>query len=148
MITSRTKTAAPTTITTTTASPTHNDACPNEAETKNGFEDADGCPDEIPAALAKALAASVRFEPGRARIIPIPKAALAPLVDEMRSRPAIRVVVTGHPGTAKEDDLAKRRADAVKWYLVDQGIAADRLDTAVGAIAARGPPIELAPAHH
>jgi OmpA-OmpF porin, OOP family len=120
------------------------DACPNDPETKNGFEDADGCPDEVPASLLKALAAAVRFEPGRARLLDPAKRALAPLADQMRSRLTIRVVVTGHPATAKDDDLAKRRAEAVKWYLVDQGIAADRLDTVVGAPSTKGPAVEFA----
>jgi OOP family OmpA-OmpF porin len=113
------------------------DACPNEPETKNGYEDADGCPDEVPASLTKALAATIRFEPGRARLLDPATRALAPLANEMRSHLTIRVVVTGHPATAKDDDLAKRRAEAVKWYLVDQGIAADRLDVAVGAASAK-----------
>ena len=120
------------------------DACPNDPETKNGFEDDDGCPDAIPASLTKALAAVVRFEPTRARLIDAAKTALAPVYDELRAHPKLRLVITGHPATAKDEDLAKRRAEAVKWYLVDQGIAADRLDTAVGGVAARGPAIELA----
>ena len=41
---SRTRTAAPTPTTTTTASPTIDD-CPNDPEDRDGFEDADGCPD-------------------------------------------------------------------------------------------------------
>ena len=43
--TSRTKTAAPSPTTTRTASSTIADKCPNEPETKNGYQDEDGCPD-------------------------------------------------------------------------------------------------------
>ena len=45
---SRTTTAAPIPTTTTTASPTRSDKCPNEPETINGFQDDDGCPDPGP----------------------------------------------------------------------------------------------------
>ena len=38
---------------TATASSTRRDKCPNEAENKNGFEDDDGCPEEIPDAVKK-----------------------------------------------------------------------------------------------
>jgi hypothetical protein len=65
--------------------------------------------------------------------------ALAPLVDELRARTTLRVAVTGRD---KDADLAKRRAEAVKWYLVDQGVAADRIET--GIADGTGPPLEMA----
>ena len=48
---SRTTTAAPIRTTTATACSTPQDKCPDQPETKNGFQDEDGCPDEIPAKL-------------------------------------------------------------------------------------------------
>src|SRR5207244_5756222 len=64
--------------------PDSRDACPNDPETFNFFEDDDGCPDHIPPELTKALAgASVRFEPGRARVVEGAKTALAPLLAEL-----------------------------------------------------------------
>jgi hypothetical protein len=39
----------------------------------------------------------------------------------------------------KSEDLAKRRADAVKWYLVDQGIAADQIATELSPFASKTP---------
>ena len=32
-------------------------------------------------------------------------------------------------------ELAKKRAEAVKWYLVDQGIAQDQIDTTTAGAA-------------
>ena len=115
------------------------DACPDQPETKNGFEDEDGCPDTVPANLTAALAggAKVRFEDGKARLSSRAKDALANVLTLLRAHPAMHVTVTGHPDAgdddAKASELAKKRAEAVKWYLVDQGVAADQLDTVVGA---------------
>jgi len=108
------------------------DGCPLAAETRNGFEDDDGCPDELPAALTAALATPVRFEPARARVTAARGAALQPLLAALTQRPALRLTIVGHAARAGGEALAKRRADAVKWWLVDQGIAEDRIEARVG----------------
>jgi OOP family OmpA-OmpF porin len=105
------------------------DGCPNEAETVNGWQDDDGCPDQLPAALTAALATPVRFEPGRARVTPAARAALRPLLAQLLAQPALRIAIASHGG----DDLARRRAEAVKWHLIDQGVAEDRIVTRAGA---------------
>ena len=116
------------------------DKCPLEAETRNGFEDDDGCPDVLPADVTSALATSLKFEPRRARVIGPAVAALKPVIAMLEAHPSIRLSIIGRPEHAKKPadaDLAKRRAEAVKWYLVDQGIVEDRLITSVGAPVAR-----------
>ena len=50
---SRTRTAAPDPDNDKDGVPDENDKCPNEPETKNGFQDDDGCPDEVPAPVKK-----------------------------------------------------------------------------------------------
>jgi outer membrane protein OmpA-like peptidoglycan-associated protein len=119
------------------------DACPAEPETVNGFEDDDGCPDTIPADVAAALATNLRFEPNRARVTDPARAQLARMLAMLQARPALHLAILGRPDRAgpAADDLARRRADAVKWYLVDQGIPEDRISTSVGAVAARAPAI-------
>jgi len=114
------------------------DACPGEPETVNGFEDDDGCPDALPADVVAALATVVRFEPGRARVTDPARAQLARVLAVLQARPALHLAIVGRPERADpaSDDLARRRADAVKWYLVDQGIPEDRIATSAGAIAA------------
>jgi outer membrane protein OmpA-like peptidoglycan-associated protein/opacity protein-like surface antigen len=105
------------------------DTCPTEAEATNGYLDDDGCADELPAA-ARALEGPLRgvtFARGKAKLGAAAKRALAPVVAVLRELPALRLQIESH---AADVALAQRRADAVKWYLVDQGVADDRLETA------------------
>jgi len=109
------------------------DACPIEAETRNGFADADGCPDVVPPAVTAALtAAAVKFEGGRARVTDPAKRQLAKLLAVLSEHRDLEIAVTGHPDKAGNEDLARRRADAVKWHLVDLGIAEARITSQVG----------------
>jgi len=124
------------------------DACPAEPETVNGFEDGDGCPDQLPADIAGALATAVPFEPGRARVTEAARTALHQVLAMLQHRPELHLAIIGHPDRPGNDDLAKRRAEAVKWYLVDQGIAEDRFSASVGPVA-KAPAIafQLAASH-
>ncbi|HEY0192960.1 MAG TPA: OmpA family protein, partial [Kofleriaceae bacterium] len=100
-----------------------------------GFEDDDGCPDQLPADVVAALATPVKFESRRARVTPAAGAALRPLITMLEAHPSIRLTIVGIPEHARrpaDADLARRRADAVKWYLVDQGIVEDRLVVQLG----------------
>jgi hypothetical protein len=108
--------------------PDSSDKCPNVAEVKNGIADDDGCPDEVPAKLLAAFeaASAVRFEPAKARITAAGKLSLAKTVDALRDNRLLKITITGHD---KDADLAKKRAEAVKWYLVDQGVAQDQIAT-------------------
>jgi outer membrane protein OmpA-like peptidoglycan-associated protein len=116
------------------------DKCPNEPETKNDIADDDGCPDEMPPAVAAAFeaATAVRFEPGKARMTKAGKAALGKTLGVLRDQPMLKVIVVGHDANA---ELAKKRAEAVKWYFVDQGVAQDQIDTVAGVDAKD--PIEI-----
>ena len=125
--------------------PDEKDRCPNEPETKNGYLDDDGCPDTIPEDLALPLAAAtVTFEPTRARITTAAKKALAAVVASLLKYRDVKVVIVGHPTKAGGEDLARRRAEGVKWYLVDQGILADRVATKVGEVGDRAIDLQLA----
>jgi OOP family OmpA-OmpF porin len=119
------------------------DACPAEAEAINSFEDDDGCPDLLPAEITAALATTIRFEPGRARVTPAAASALAPVLAMLQNHSAVRLAIVGHPDRAGGEDLARRRADAVKWHLVDQGVVEDRITTRVGAIASSAVDFQL-----
>ena len=110
------------------------DKCPSEPETKNGFEDNDGCPDELPKKLAKSFSGAIKgieFDTGKADVKPKSFAVLDNAVKLMKEYPEVRVEVSGHTDNAGESaankKLSQERADAVKAYLVQQGIDASRV---------------------
>lgn len=123
------------------------DACPDQPETRNGIADTDGCPDVIPEAVTRALAgaSAVRFDRRRARVTPEAKKVLQPVLSVLQAQPSLGLSIIGTPERPADKDLAKRRAEAVRWHLIDLGIAGDRLDTSVGPVATvkDAPPIEL-----
>jgi len=129
--------------------PDAKDKCPNEPETRNGYQDEDGCPDQLPAALVAAFdtAGGVRFEANRARLSDAAKGVLVKVVTQLHANPTLHVIVIGHPDAkgdpAKSSTLAQKRADAVKWYLVEMGIPVDQLESATGSPAEKGRVIEL-----
>jgi outer membrane protein OmpA-like peptidoglycan-associated protein len=71
----------------------------------------------------------VTFDSAKPRLKPAAKKALDAVAATLRKFPGVRVRVDGRAGKGVKDDLARRRAEAVKWYLIDAGIAADRIDT-------------------
>jgi outer membrane protein OmpA-like peptidoglycan-associated protein len=104
------------------------DKCPTVAETRNGYQDTDGCPDaELPEL------AGIGFEPDSATIdidsAPILERAYALLV----ANPGISIEVAGHTSSEGDSErnlkLSLARAEAVKAYLVKRGIVADRVQT-------------------
>ncbi len=125
------------------------DACPMEPETRNGIDDTDGCADVVPDDVTRALASAgtLGFERGRARVTPAGKLLLRSLLAVLAARPDIRIAVVAHPPEGAKnpgtEDLAKRRGEAVKWYLVDQGVIEDRIETTVGPVGKPVKPIEL-----
>ena len=115
------------------------DKCPKEPETKNGFEDDDGCPDKLPDAVKKfsGVVEGIYFKKGKADIQPNSKRVLQNAVKVLQDYPSIRFEVTGH--TSSEGDpsvnqqLSQDRADAVKQWIVDQGAIDPKRITARGA---------------
>ena len=112
------------------------DECPEEPETVNGFEDEDGCPDEVPDRIAQYIGviegirfgnASARIQGARSRTILDQAAAI------LKEYPSVHIRISGHSDArgnlARNVLLSRSRADAVKWYLVDQGIEHTRLLT-------------------
>lgn len=121
--------------------PDPDDQCPNEPETQNGFQDTDGCAD-VPSPVLKNVNVSdgkinlqgkVMFESAMSTL----RAASYPLLDEVAalllSTPAIRRVrIEGHTDSSGRDEvnmeLSIGRADAVRAYLVQKGVGAERLE--------------------
>jgi outer membrane protein OmpA-like peptidoglycan-associated protein len=116
-----------------------NDKCPNEPETLNGFKDDDGCPDR-----GKALVVISKNQIELTEMIQFKKdsdeirgeqsfAILKIVVSVLIANPDLRVSVEGHTdnkGSADHNrELSKKRAESVKRYLVQNGVATDRLET-------------------
>jgi len=111
------------------------DKCPKEPETANGFEDADGCPDEVPKEVAAftGVIQGIEFDRAKATIRNTSVRTLSKAVDVLKKHPSVRVEISGH--TSSEGDaefnqkLSEERAAAVKAWLVDHGIESDRIET-------------------
>jgi hypothetical protein len=103
-----------------------NSPCPNGADGS-----ANGCL-EIPPEVTE-----LTFAERRTRLTVVAKTALEPVLTALRTHPTLRVVVVGQfaPDTTSHmAAITERRADVVKWYLVDKSIEADRIDTSASDV--------------
>ena len=100
------------------------DACP--ATAKGKAVDTKGC--ELPVVIRLE---GVTFETGSARLTPASLTILDEVAETLRKNPDVRVEVAGHTDDRGRRDfnvkLSRQRAEAVRDYLVNKGIAADRL---------------------
>ena len=115
--------------------PDDKDKCPDKPETKNGYKDDDGCPDKIPRAIRRFTGAirGITFKTGKDTIQKASFRVLGKVVRLLKKYPNIKLLIEGHTddrGKREANiDLSKRRADAVKAYLVSTGIDTNRLQT-------------------
>jgi len=107
------------------------DKCPNAAETFNRFEDVDGCPDDAPIEFPDVY---INFKYDSADFTsadPIP--VLDQIAKTLKDHPDIRVMIVGHTdstgGEAYNMQLSLRRAEAIRDYLVEQGVPMSQLMT-------------------
>jgi outer membrane protein OmpA-like peptidoglycan-associated protein len=109
------------------------DHCPEQAETKNGFEDADGCPDELPAAVKSFMGviAGIEFDTNKDTIRDSSAAVLDRAFAVLTEYPSLSIEITGHTDDRGAHDhnleLSQRRADSVKTHLVARGIDPRRI---------------------
>jgi OmpA-OmpF porin, OOP family len=115
-----------------------NDRCPTEPETKNGYLDEDGCPDQPPGSVTVTntrveIKDIVRFETGAATLAPSSLATLNDVVQVLKDAPTMRLRVEGHTDAEGADDanmrLSKERAQSVRVYIESQGIDPSRLSS-------------------
>lgn len=114
------------------------DKCPTEAETVNNVDDEDGCPDEGKVLVSLKtdkieILDKVFFDTGKASIQSKSFGLLDQVATVLRSHRELKKIrVEGHTDDAGPDDrnltLSQARADAVKAYLVEKGIAVERLE--------------------
>ncbi len=111
------------------------DKCPKEPETKNGYEDKDGCPDTVPERVKKfqGVVEGIYFDQGKATIRANSKPVLGNAAKVMQDFPSISFEISGHTSSegteAVNQKLSQDRADAVKQWLVNMGIPSERIQT-------------------
>lgn len=115
--------------------PVPQDQCPDQPETINGFEDQDGCPDEVPEVVKKftGVIKGIQFDFGKSTI----RRGSLPLLDDaakvLIDYPSLRLAITGHTDSIgsheRNVELSRSRAESVKEYLVTKGIEPSRLVT-------------------
>lgn len=112
------------------------DKCPTQAETHNGFEDDDGCPDNLPPRTCPySLPPQVFFlTQGQTTIEQKQIKTLVDLAKTMKGNPDYRLEVRGHSSLDEGSDEGSRfalgmdRARSVRDYLViKEDISADRI---------------------
>ncbi len=111
------------------------DACIGKQETKNGFNDENGCPDEIPVELAKYTGTikGILFDLDRDTLRPRSRPVLDRAVRVLQNYSTVRIEISGHTDSTGSveycNDLSGRRASSVKRYLVEHGVDGARLET-------------------
>ncbi len=111
------------------------DTCVDAPETYNGFEDADGCPDEAPEKVEKlsGVIGGITFDSGAATIRNSSRGVLDGVAATLKEFPSVRLEITGHTDDQGSRDgniaLSAQRAEAVKAYLVGQGVDGGRITT-------------------
>ncbi len=112
------------------------DKCPLEPENYNGFEDTDGCRDDLPKPaedITKKPIEGIFFEFGKDKIQKKSFKTLDKAVEVLKPFPSLRFEISGHTDdVGSEDaniDLSRRRAESVRNYLVEKGIDASRIET-------------------
>ncbi|MFH0899808.1 MAG: thrombospondin type 3 repeat-containing protein [Pseudomonadota bacterium] len=107
------------------------DQCPNQPELSNGFQDDDGCPDELSQEVRSAIGIVV-FNVGSAQVRPAFNAALDKVVTVVQAFPGLRIKIRGFTdklgNVARNEALSLQRAEAVKAYVVAKKVAADRIE--------------------
>ncbi len=121
--------------------PDYDDLCPNAKETINGIDDEDGCPDTGDPRVIYSegefqVLEPVRFRHGSSEIDPESHGLLNQVALMMKANPDLEHIdVEGHTDKTGPEDVNKRlseeRARSVRRYLVERGVAGNRL-TAVG----------------
>ncbi|MEE8410021.1 MAG: OmpA family protein, partial [Myxococcota bacterium] len=116
------------------------DKCPNEAEVINGIDDDDGCPDEG-AQLVRLtsdkieIKEKVYFDTSSAVIQSRSHNLLNQVATLLENHADLNIRIEGHTDDTGPDafnlKLSQRRAESVRQYLTERGVAGERLE-AVG----------------
>ncbi len=109
------------------------DMCPNQAENFNGFQDEDGCPDQLKIASIKVInyQGEEIFYERSAKIRPEGAQKLNEALEIMNIVPDSKWRIEGHMDSQGTEQFIRKmsfeRAEAVKDYFIEHGIAPERL---------------------
>jgi outer membrane protein OmpA-like peptidoglycan-associated protein len=109
------------------------DRCPKDPETVNGYEDDDGCPDEVPKEVEAFTGTiqGIQFQVGSARIQAASSATLGKAAAVLNKFSSIRIRISGHTSSEGDPDfndkLSFDRANAVKDWLTNAGVDPERI---------------------
>ena len=110
------------------------DRCVKAQETRNGYQDSDGCPDEIPEDLARmtGIIKGIHFDFDKDTLRPSSRPTLERAVRVLNKYPDVHIEISGHmdsTGTVEYcRDISGRRATSVKRYLVEHGVDESRIE--------------------
>jgi outer membrane protein OmpA-like peptidoglycan-associated protein len=86
---------------------------------------------QVNISTAVSLQGAVLFDTNQATLKPAAEDVLSPLLQEMQQLPYVMAKISGHADATGPEaynlDLSQQRADAVKQFFIDGGIASDRL---------------------
>jgi hypothetical protein len=101
----------------------------------------DDCGDS---ALAASVGSQLRFQARRARLTDEGKQALHAMAIALRARHDVKISVIGHDSEDGSDpSVVRKRAEVVKWALIEEAIEADRVEVKVSSTATPGRAVEL-----
>jgi outer membrane protein OmpA-like peptidoglycan-associated protein len=116
------------------------DRCPNAPETFNGYKDDDGCPDTLPKPKKdpdfprQQIMRGIMFTNNTAELTFDSFQWLDPVAKTLKEYPEIEIEVRGYTdgmgNFAKNMQLSQMRAEAVRQYIVNQGIDSQRVRAA------------------
>jgi len=118
--------------------PDDEDKCPYEPEYKYGYQDDDGCPDEVPAKVKQFTGAiqGINFKVNSADLLPASNKTLDKAAAVLKEFPDLKMEIQGHTddqpikkGGKYEDNMAlsQARAETVMNYFVKAGIDQSRI---------------------
>jgi outer membrane protein OmpA-like peptidoglycan-associated protein len=112
--------------------PDADDACPDSAGSPNADPGRNGCPLVKVTGDRIEILDRIEFELGSAKLEPESDAVLSAVLEALSSHPEIRSVeVQGHTDSRgrrnANRELSRQRANAVVAWLVEHGVAAERL---------------------
>jgi len=111
------------------------DQCVTKQETKNGYGDENGCPDEIPLEMARLTGTipGILFDLDKDTIRPKSRPVLERAARTLQKYPAIRIEISNHMDSTGSveycRDISARRASSVKRSLVELGVDEARLES-------------------